>query len=260
MKFKTSTLITGGVLAVGIAGTIFYYAFIKKYPLDLAAKIMHVYLSKPEGRNLATNSQYGGEFPVDLFRPAINSSCSVADSCGIALWFCIDPNSNDFYLALERDTWNYQYDRLPTFPRSNVLYKPVGRFKIPPGGLITENAIKGYVLGHNRVPNEPLQAIDSAEVIRGIKLFRSRFQNWSRYNFSFIAENNRGDVADCITAAGPAGYLRYYIGFEDSVGGRVMPNKMRVILVSADRNGRNQAHGRKSEDPILQSSWPPPPY
>src|SRR5690606_24679733 len=95
-------------------------------------------------------------------------------------------------------------------------------------------------------------------VKRDIAHFQSDplLSNFHKYPFAyFISEEDGKKYFDNFFNSGDVEYINYYVGFEN----RDYPNKLRLILIPADKEGNNIVAKDLTEDYLLQKSWPPPP-
>lgn len=234
----------------------------EEYTLEEAARIAVNFLHEEKRRQLAITGGFSGVFPVRFFQAAVDCT---RRNAGIALWFCLDPTKNDFFLALEPEVRIYDKDNLPQYPASGVktLFKSKTQAFYPPTLDAIEGNLMNFLTANHGTPTDVVP-IDISEVTKAIDHFQDEWGNECKYSFSFFAENVEEDLSDCLAKAGADGYLRYYIGYEmqDPEEGKAMPNKFRVILVAINANGEAQVAKTRDpgEDGILQSSWPPPPY
>jgi hypothetical protein len=234
-------------------------------PLDTASVLISDLLNNSALYDLSTKYKIGGEFPDSLFNVH-------PDSSGIMLWFCKDDTNKDFFLELEY-VKGYDSTKLPQFPVTNRLFRPLTTFPYPRTEKRDTATIKRIVKTSKYTSNAKLQTIDSATAIHYIKAFR-KFQSpggtpkFCKYNFCYIVKNYWLD--DFRRTIGNKGYGRYYLGYEKTdAHGRPVPNKIRLILTGVDQYGASMVKGLRipmgqsgatAIDPILQSSWPPPPW
>lgn len=230
------------------------------YPLhpSAAAQVMASYLAKTPLYDLATEFSYGGEFPASMF--------NVPADGGLLMWFCYDKPTNQFFLAIEsyikkKYKDNMQAGTLPALAQTNKLNKPIHRFKYPKTSQSDPYTLENLINTHKEIVGTALVPADSISINKFIKSFRTISGPYVKYGFSYITENDEGDLARFVASAGPNGYVRYYFGYEeiDPIRGRIVPNKIRVVLTTVDATGKSRV-GVFGPGSVIQSSWPPPPW
>jgi hypothetical protein len=262
---RKKAFIAGSLLGIALSAIVGVSTyFVKKsdrYSLDNAAGIVVDLFKETDLKTAAKDYGIGGDFPVKIFRD-IHDQCNSKDSCGIALWFCFDKANKQLFVAAEATPQQYDYKRMPKYPAGKT-YRPVRIFPYPWTDY-DDAALKSYI---KYEVNKPLlgQAVEISDSLVRIYIddFRTAFGKHSQYSFSFFAENAKNELDHCISQAEPNGFIRYYFGYQAQhpQSRRAMPNKIRVVLVAADQDGDNVVDGSaRAVDPIVQSSWPPPPW
>lgn len=235
----------------------------ERYKIQQAAARISDFLHDPRRKALASSDGFSGYFEADYFK-AIESACGSNENCGIRMWFCQDSVNNDLFLAIEKEVAVYDSGNLPTHP-------PVGAtlYRSRPGGGYAQQTTDDHAVTQflRAAPNtRPLPAvrISRDEVVKGIDHFKKIWGQECAYSLSFFAETNERDIRHCVEQAGTGGYFRYFIGYAmRDLNDVALPNRFRLILVATDSNGRARLKvqsQKNPEDPILQSSWPPPPF
>ena len=185
---------------------------------------------------------------------------------GNMAWFCMSSSLEypRLFLAFEENVM-YSQDREIPEPYSETLQYAKSVF-----GYQNEN-IRDLLLNHRIDPKNNLlrgQEISKEKVVEmkrsftaGISLGEDRFP-LNRFPYGFF-ENTRNQEIVNFTASKEMEYVRYYFGYDDSTDELNRSNRIRVIVVGVNANGKNLVP--EMDDPanpptILQKSWPPPPY
>lgn len=229
---------------------------VDEWTIEQSSNIAYEFFKDADRQNLAKQG-FSGDFPVSYFDQVTQHDPK--DSMGIALWFCLDSINNEFFLALEPNVKKYNSLKMPDLPSTDLIRpETVLSFTSQVG---TPQELIDFFWTDYRKPSgeKPIANGDAASLI---KAFHGKWGKTAKYNFSFFADNVKGDLKDCINRAKPDGYLRYYLGYEDSINGKKITQKLRVILMAVDKNGKPQFKTTtdSSRDGMLQASWPPPPF
>jgi len=231
-----------------------------KFPLDSAAILVSDMLLIPTLNKMANSFAAGGTFPARLFRVS-------PDSSGIILWYGFDPHSREVFLALEQ-LKNYDVANMPKYPTASKLVRSASIFTRTITSPVDRLSIKTQ-FQNERITDNEVQSIDNATLRKRMNSFDSllrtmpdgKGEKYNQYLFSFFHDSRDGTFDNFLDQAGRNGYVRYYFGYDE----RDKPNRIRVILVAVDADGRNvtsiNAGGRTNDEGdgvTLQKSWPPP--
>jgi hypothetical protein len=230
-----------------------------QFPFDSTAVLISNMLAIPALNRMAGAFAAGGTFPAHLFRVS-------SDSSGIILWYGFDPKTNEVFLSLEQ-LKNYDVYNLPTGPAGRTLIRPA-TFTNPAIKQVDRTSVRARLKSEVITTNE-IREIDNTTLRRHMSSFDSLLSTMpdskgvkhNQYLFSFFHNNRDGVFEKFLDQAGKNGYVRYYFGYDE----HDVPNRIRVILVAVDAQGRNvtriNASGRTNgdEDAVtLQRSYPPP--
>lgn len=228
-----------------------------KFPLDSAFGLMANLSRTPVLSDLTARYGWGGSFPVSAFRVGSANQ-------GVLLWYCFQGGANPrFFLALEQ-LKSYDPANMPKQPSGDLLVVPTGTFKNPFTKASDPAAFSEFIA---RPQPDPAgwQFLGADVVNRYIKsadsLFRQRTDgSGDRYNyypFGFFSVLHESDFNSFLDKAGKDGFVRYYFGYDE----KDRPNRLRIILLTADGTGRASLSLRTAGDPgAMQKSWPPPPF
>ncbi len=230
-----------------------------KFPFDSAALLISDMLAIPALNKMASSFAAGGTFPADLFRVS-------PDSSGIILWHGFDPATNEVFLSLEQ-LKSYDVYNLPKRPTGKKLIRSSSTFKSAAVKQFDRTSVETY-LRNEVITDNTTEEIDNVTLQKHITSFDSLLstmpdsngEKYNQYLFSFFHDNRDGTFEKFLNQAGKSGYVRYYFGYDE----KDKPNRIRVILVAVDAQGRNvtsiNRSGRTQEDGLtLQRAFPPPP-
>jgi len=232
-----------------------------KFPFDSAALLVSDMLAIPALNKMAGSFAAGGTFPVELFRVS-------PDSSGIIFWYGFDPDKKEVFLALEQ-LKNYDVYHLPTGPTGATLIRSASTFTSAVTTPFDRASVKSH-LQNETITNNEIEEIDNVTLRRHMNSFDSllstmpdnKGEKYNEYLFSFFHDSKDGTFEQFLSQAGKNGYVRYYFGYDE----HDTPNRIRVILVAVDEQGKNitgtNAGGRTNsgDDGLtLQRSYPPPP-
>lgn len=232
-----------------------------KFPFDSAAVLVSDMLAIPALNKMAGTFAAGGTFPAELFRVS-------PDSSGIILWHGFDPATNEIFLSLEQ-LKSYDVYNLPKRPTGKKLIRSSSTFKSAATKQFDRTSVETY-LRNEVITDNRVEEIDNATLQKHMNSFDSLLstmpdsngEKYNQYLFNFFHDNRDGTFEKFLDQAGKNGYVRYYFGYDE----KDKPNRIRVILVAVDAQGRNvtsiNTNGRTNDDGdglTLQKSWPPPP-
>ena len=231
-----------------------------RFPFDSSALLVSNMLAIPALNRMAGSFAAGGTFPAYLFRVS-------PDSSGIILWYGFDPKTNEVFLSLEQLKKHDVYN-LPKGPAGRTLIRPA-TFTNAATNQFDKTSVKAHLKNEVITTNE-VRENDNTTLRRRMNSFDSLLSTMpdsegvkhNQYLFSFFHDSRDGVFEKFLDQAGKDGYVRYYFGYDE----RDVPNRIRVILVAVDAQGRNvtsiNATGRTNGDGdalTLQRSFPPPP-
>ncbi|MBS1681755.1 MAG: hypothetical protein JST48_08600 [Bacteroidetes bacterium] len=285
---KKYSKVISGILGIVVICYAAYKIFYKPImppiaiiPIERAVVMISDFMDKKENaklHDLAINAGHGGMFKVDHFRISNKN-------IGVMLWFCYDSTktSEEFYVALEQvDKYDStHFDRLPRFATTNQIIKPY-IFLYPKKENTDTPAVRKHVIEDRCLLPQPkpgvaykFDTLDSATVNKSIKNFKRKMKFISNpiyceYSFSVFTENNHpaSNTKDHILSDflykidGVGGYVKYYFAYEEKdKKGNDLKNKIRLVLVAVDKEGKKIKPKRNGngDGTTVEDSWPPPP-
>ncbi len=235
-----------------------------KVSFDKAAWLIYAFLKQPELGKMALEEAIGGTVTSDVFNPI-----RIGDYYGTMGWMCRN-NGNEkfpkFFLALEDGKYNI--GNVPGSPQSETLACPNHTFKyereVNEANVVEMLKQDTHGLDKTKIENLKDDKIDWKSVVSFIYKIPSdpigNLYNW--YPCSFF--ENRGKVNNDITdfmGDDRIRAVRYYFGYDDSDKSYFDSNRIRIILIGVDENGKNiiPEDRKVATSSLLESSWPPPP-
>lgn len=237
-------------------------------PIEKAAELTYGYVTHPQLTKVFKGQPIGGTFPKSFFEVK-------SPDGGVLLWFCYKGGKKpEFFLALEQIT---EYDTAAHFPKqpsAAILKKPKGLFNYNAAAPADKLDVIKFFQGHKVVQND-YEDISNSDVQKYVASFDSLMnvnlasngRKYSKYSFCFFDKKRDfnektktffdvPDYEDFLKQTPDDGFVRYYFGFDDND----KPNRIRVVLFSANSNGANITTVSGADAIILQKSFPPPPY
>jgi hypothetical protein len=241
-------------------------SFISAVP-DIAEKVA-------VGASLNPLSLYGEPEPVPrIFRGLeIKNLLPVgADSDlynGHMGWFCWNDFGTGaypkFFLSFEQND-SYRQGTEAEFPDMRKLKCPLETFAFPAGTKDVKQWFSTHTIDPNLFPNqykdEIIKRQDVMQFARNFKGFGpgDKDGSFNKFSFSFFENESTDDVAAFLKTP-ELKYIRYYFGLDNSNQLKTS-NRIRVILVAVDKDGKNiVTNDRLDRIVMLQHSWPPPPW
>jgi hypothetical protein len=233
-----------------------------------AISMVEAFVKQSDLSSTAIDKSFGGTInKISFFgRPKINNIFKSKFATliqppilynGNMAWFCWnDFEISDyppFFLSFETND-SYEINPTPRYPDMRELMMPSNVFAYAGENL-------GYLLANHMIDKTLYvdRVITRGEVMQLSQNFIDRGPSdghgkFNKYSFSFFENEKSNDVQNFLNQPGLE-FIRYYFGFEPKYE---ESNRIRIILVAVDENGRNIFN----DDPatyILQHSWPPPP-
>ncbi|MBL0103734.1 MAG: hypothetical protein IPP51_08245 [Bacteroidetes bacterium] len=179
---------------------------------------------------------------------------------GTLAWFChIQGNVPAYFIAMEERT-DVDPNNYPTEPISEGLSCPDSFFNY--NGGIDLSSVQKFLEDHTTDINSVSDyAVSKADVIEYSGSFMLNFprdendEPYNHYPFGFFEDGTDHDIENAFLGIPGIAYFRYYFGFDS----RDRPNRLRLILVAVDKDGKNITRISPTGDyaPMIQKSWPP---
>lgn len=219
------------------------YAFLKQKPLQ----------------EIARNEAIGGTIGKDFF-----DGNKIVDYIGTMGWFCRNQENENFpkfFLAFE--TGNYNPLNVPRVPQSDNLNFPNHTFVFESQYEVTEAGIYS-MLENLQFKWKNDGQITKKEVKSFVKSkprdIRGKKYNNYRCNFFENSATVLNDIDEFLKNE-EIEAIRYFYGYDDRDLNHYNSNRIRVILMGVDKDGKNilPVDTVKETYSLLQNSWPPPP-
>lgn len=193
---------------------------------------------------------------------------------GLMAWYGLN-NKNQLILLFEDNVW-YDPENPPCsinnpdcLPENEELIESKRILKNKNFGKKKNERLKGFNL--DGIGNEKDEFPSKEEGVKdAIEKFKKSFhrdsqnEKFVKYPYAFFMKDDEGDVYKFLQQDGLVN-IAYFFGFDDSDNAHKMTNRIRVVLIGLDGNGKflKKKEGKEellSEDGmILQNSWPPNP-
>lgn len=231
--------------------------FTEPLPFDEAAEYIDNF---PAAIKPFFHEHLGGTVSADAFRRMVD----ISNFSGVMSWFCWDnlnPLSPKLFLAFEGLS-DFEMTEDPAVvaalrPKTGDLIVPGNRFGHSMPSDVSD--IKTVLMDHQIFPladDETLTDVEAWDrTVNYLDL--PLILSYQKYGMSYF-ENKTGtkNYITNLVAASNVHYIRYYFGFSHDG----FPNRIRVLLVAVDDQGRNISEDSTGhETTLLQKSWPPPP-
>jgi hypothetical protein len=223
-----------------------------------AVKLIEGFINQPNLLEIGKNQAIGGT----VGKEAIKKSNAI-NYKGCMAWYCSHTqNLSDFpkfFLAFEDGQYNPE--NVPDNPSSDSLFYPLDTIKYD-FEKVSKNNVE-LMLNSEKTPWKSDGKIDKKTVEDLIKNIPSDMNGnlYNRYKCSFF-ENQRVlnmDIEKFLSNP-ELDAVRYYFGYDEGDDYK-KSNRIRIILIGVDKEGKNILPENKEEETyfILQNSWPPPP-
>jgi hypothetical protein len=213
----------------------------------------------PLGGTIEKDSLYGKtktlKFSRTLFKGNMAWMCWNEPSIG---------NYPKFFLAFEENDSYLDGAEVP-FPDMTELMMPSNIFGYN-NEIITDLISDHFIDIHTTSYRDALIDRDS-EVLDLVQNFKDNGpkdqnkQPYNKYPYGFF-KNSTNDIVDFLRQPDIA-FVRYYFGFDDTTQYHKETNRIRIILIGVDKDGKNitptGARATRTDVVMLQKSWPPPP-
>jgi len=240
----------------------------KTYKTNLkdAAWLIYAFLKKPKLYTIASHEAIGGTINKNIF---YNGGSLIYNGGSLIYygsmgWYCRNVEGGNypkFFLALEDGEYNP--DDVPKIPNSDILFYPKHTFTFNKKEFSETDVFD--MLRNDQFALEGDSEIPKNQVIKflGNKPLDPSRKKFNQYNCSFFENRNvlNPDVSDFLNIPNMVA-IRYYFGFDDSDISHIQSNRIRIILIGVDKDGKNIAPENNltvESNFLLQNSWPPPP-
>ncbi len=213
----------------------------------------------PLGGTIEKNSLYGKTRTLKFSRTLFKGNMA---------WMCWNEppigNYPKFFLAFEENDSYLDGAEVP-FPDMTGLMMPSNVF-----GYNSENVTD--LLSNHFIDVQTTSYRDTlldrdSEVLDLVQNFKEhgpkdqKGQLYNKYPYGFF-KNSSNDIVDFLNQPDIV-YVRYYFGFDDVTQHHKETNRIRIILIGVDKDGKNitptGTRSARTDVVMLQKSWPPPP-
>lgn len=231
-----------------------------KISLDKATALVLAFINRPELKSIAFEEAIGGT----VFAESIKKPAGILYE-GSMGWYCRNTTGIKEYPKLFMAFEDSVYD--PT----NVPKEPIGEELIYSGrtfvysGRIDSQSVRD-MLSLDRYPLVPDQKIPKSDLMNFLTQMPMDHNQkpFNKFKCSFFENrgaDGRRDVDEFLDHQDLVA-VRYYFGYDESDVYYFDSNRIRVVMIGVDREGRNIlpiVGLREISDGMLQNSWPPPP-
>ena len=229
-----------------------------KISLQEAAWYVYSFLRNPELGRLAKEEALGGTITKAGLLRALPLKFK-----GAMGWFCRnmkkDPRFPPLFIAFEKG--EYDIGQVPPVPKTDPLIYPIETFTF--SSDLSEENVRNMIFNDQRSFTDPdgeIYQVDLLDFINRLPI-DPMGQPYNRYACSFFETEIDSDLRNFLSTPGLAA-VRYYFGYNDSDIYHNLSNRIRVIFIGVDAQGKNIPPAGAIDVPtfsMLQNSWPPPP-